>query len=445
MRRITLVCALICLGLPARAAAARPLALGFHDAVFLSPLAGPWFARAEATGADLVRIELSWLATAPAPPRVQTDPFDPAYRWQPVDDAVRGATRHGLRVLLLVNSAPPWSEGPHRPAGSFPGSWRPGAPALGRFLRAAALRYDGHHGLPRVRLWQIWNEPNLTQFLAPQWHRERGRFLPASPGIYRRMLDIGYAAIKRVQPRATVVTAGTSPYGDPPGGQRMRPLTFWGELLRRSTSFDVAATHPYSYNGPFHHAYDRRNVAVPDVGKISALVRRADRAGHLRPQGAKRMWVTEVSWPSRPLPGGVPIVRHAQRLAGALFALWRQGVDTVVWFEIRDRPGITAADRGDYSGVFFTDGRPKPAAASYAFPFVAQPAGPRTLQAWGRAPRAGALAVEVRSGGRWRLLVRLRLSRRGVFTRRVPGRRGAVLRARVAGLTSPSWRAGSDP
>ena len=70
-----------------------------------------------------------------------------------------------------------------------------------------------------------------------------------------------------------VVTAGTAPYGDPPGGERMQPVAFDRSPLCL-----------------------RDDVAVPDVHKLAGVLHAAVRDGHVRPAGPKRLWVTELSW-----------------------------------------------------------------------------------------------------------------------------------------------------
>ena len=74
---------------------------------------------------------------------------------------------------------------------------------------------------------QVWNEPNLSGQLSPQSEGTTA----ISPGYYREMLNASYAAVKAVDPQMLVVTAGTAPYGDPPGGNRVRPVEFWQQTL----------------------------------------------------------------------------------------------------------------------------------------------------------------------------------------------------------------------
>ena len=58
------------------------------------------------------------------------------------------------------------------------------------FCKAVATRYNGQHsGYPFVRFYSIWNEPNLNQFLAPQFTQgeavEPGDLRQALPGRVR--------------------------------------------------------------------------------------------------------------------------------------------------------------------------------------------------------------------------------------------------------------------
>lgn len=199
-------------------AATRPLTTGFTDSVFQQgpPESDVWLDRAkEEAGAGAVLLSLSWrraAATRPADPR---DPRDPAYDWQATDVAVRAADARGLRVALTVISAPAWAEGPRRPDDAVAGTWRPSASAFGEFVTAAARRYSGRFmadggRLPRICYWQAWSEPNLDNHISPQWTRRRGRSVPASPGIYRGLLNAAYRAVKGVHRSNRVITGASS-------------------------------------------------------------------------------------------------------------------------------------------------------------------------------------------------------------------------------------------
>ena len=216
-RRVILLFGAALLVSPAAAGAqsARSLAMGYADGVFLgdADTRGPWLTRAAGTGADILRIEIGWVApnTATRPPDFDArDPADPAYSFTIADAAIVDATARGLRVLATFTRAPRWAEGPNRPAGVTPGSWQPDPRALEEYGAALARRYSGSFPdparpgrlLPRIAAFQVWNEPNLDKYLTPL--RKNGRSF--APAHYRRMLTAFHRGANVVRPAPLVVT-----------------------------------------------------------------------------------------------------------------------------------------------------------------------------------------------------------------------------------------------
>jgi hypothetical protein len=366
-------------------------------------------------------------------------------------------------VLLNIVYAPTWAEGPRKPANAQPGSWRPNPAQFASFATAAAVRYDGHFPdplrpgsfLPRVSLWQPWNEPNLNGYLTPQWTRTGSGWAPASPGIYRQLLNSFYTAVKAVSSSNFVIEAGTGPYGDQPGGPRMPPVQFDRNLFCLSgrlspTScpdpphLDAVDHHPYGIQGPLWHALNPDDAAVPDMYKITRVLHAAERRGHVLPRGPKAVWATEISWDSNPPdPHGVPIQRQARWLEQALYVLWRQGVDTVVWLQVADEPPVPNYASSYQAGLYYLNGRPKPDAQAYRFPFVTQRVSGSRVLAWGRAPDRGSLAIDELVGGQWKVVRRLAVGNRQVFQTMLPLRGRAVLRAQLGAQTSLTWTQGA--
>jgi len=268
------------------------------------------------------------------------------------------------------------------------------------------------------------------------------------------MLNAAYAGIKSVARSNLVVSAGTAPYGDPsPGGRRVMPVRFWRSLLcvegrrlravrcSRPARLDAISHHPYAVRGPRSRAVNADDAAIPDVHKLVRVVRAAVRQRRVLPQSRKRIWVTEVSWDSRPPdPRGVPAATHARWLEDSFFQLWRQGVDTITWFGVRDQPPSPSYAETYQSGVLFADGRPKLAARAFRFPFVMTRRSRGGAVAWGRAPVGGAVVIEQRRGRRWRARKTLRARRHGTFLVRLRARRGTTFRARLGRDTSLPWR-----
>jgi hypothetical protein len=404
--------ALLVAGLAAApAATARPLTLGVGDSVFEGADADVWLDRANFSGAGIVRLFASWRDVAPTPPENPDSPIDPAYRWAGLDHTVAVAHAHGLRVLLAFTGAPTWAEGGGRRHGAPPGAWKPSAKAVGAFATALARRYTG-----QAQYIQLWNEPNLDTYLAPQWVKRGGHYRPFAPVRYRAMLNAAYPGVHAAG--LGLVTAGTAPFGDAArGGLRTSPVPFWRTVVAQPAQFDVLAHHPYGVGGPRRKALNRDDVAVPDIHKLVAVVKAARRAGNVSASAARRFWVTEISWDSSPPdPDGVPVRRHARWLADAFHILWRQGVETIVWFQIRDQAPKPDYPSTNQSGLYLHSGKPKLAQRAFSFPLTCSRAG-AGVRVWMRAPRSGRVAIE----------------RRGKVLRRVPVPRSRIVRAAVPG------------
>jgi hypothetical protein len=63
----------------------------------------------------------------------------------------------------------------------------------------------------------------------------------------------------------------------------------------------------------------------------------------------------------------VPAARQARWLEEGSNELWRQGVNVISWFLIRDQPPVPDYRSTYQSGLFGLDGAPKPAATAFRF------------------------------------------------------------------------------
>src|SRR5262249_47270949 len=152
--------------------------------------------------------------TAKTRPANATDPFDPAYELDDVDEAVRAAQDNDQEVILSISGTPSWANG-----GKNPNVMPTRVADFGDFARAISSRYSGRNpGYPFVRFWAIWNEPNLEQFLSPQFNASGKSVAPAN---YAKLAAAGYAGIKAGNPLAKVAIGETSARGsDKPNGLR---------------------------------------------------------------------------------------------------------------------------------------------------------------------------------------------------------------------------------
>ena len=121
------------------------------------------------------------------------------YDWTVADRVVRQANESGLKLLARLSSDPDktdfW-------AGPPPGN----AANFADFAAALADRYNCAPGaVGCIQAFQIWNEPNLGR----EWGGNR-----PNPTEYVGFLGQAYAAIKRANPNAVVISAGMAPTGD---------------------------------------------------------------------------------------------------------------------------------------------------------------------------------------------------------------------------------------
>ncbi|HTA16095.1 MAG TPA: hypothetical protein VK781_14670 [Solirubrobacteraceae bacterium] len=435
--------------------------------------------RIRALGGSVARIPVDWRSIVQATPPAgfqPRDPASPAYRFSQLDAAVLSAAAAGLQPLLVVSHAPAFAEAPNRWPHAYPGSWAPSGAALGDFAAALARRYDGAFPdplrpgstLPRVRLLQAWNEPNLARYLEPQWVASGRRWSAFSPLLYRQLLNGFYAGVKSVQPGDTVLAAGIAPEGEPAGVGAMAPVSFLEGLLclrgaartncTQRPHLDVLAFHPLSVGNPDAVAASSLDASIADIAKITGLLARAERLRTVLPAGRRTVWVTELNWKSSPPSSqGVPGPLQAGWISRALHRLWVAGVSVVDWQFLIDPYGGTplALPDGGLSlyprpaGLYAPGpegdtalARPKPFLRGFTLPFDPLRVNRRQVRVWallmyGRQP---ALLQRQGHDGRWRTIARLRSDRSGVLNRLLRLNGAAGLRLRVGGLSSASER-----
>ena len=414
-------------------AASRPLYTAIVDpASFGGGESAIAYEHARRAGAQYVKLLVNWADVAAGGMRSRPKPFsardpaDPNYQWASTDAQVRAAVDAGFTPIVYVQTAPLWAQRCSR----GPGSCRPNPDDFADFVAAAAVRYSGEfEGLPRVRYWQVWNEPNFSQFLMPQADNAGG---VVSPEIYRALVNAAYRPIHAVHRDNVVIAGGTMPYGKVHNPVvAVAPLLFMRELLclsagphpRRTCSqsvrFDIWAHHPYTSGDPQHRAGLPGNVGIPELWKMRVLLEAAKKFRTLRTVGAPKFWVTEFAWDTNPPDTeGVPEGLHARWVAEAMYRMWDQGVSLVTWFLLRDRTS------GPFqSGLYFRGPRgiasdtPKAALTAFRFPFVAfRESTGKSVIFWGRSAKGEVtVVVELRTHGTRRVVARVRPNRYGIF------------------------------
>ena len=364
----------------------------------------------QALGVDRVRVSIVWrylapkpsASSAPRPLRYAPSEFD---RY---DHLVRAADHRGIGVLFNVTGrAPNWATGRRHGRVVAP-TYKPSPSRFGAFVRTLATRYDGHHvdenqgggTLPRVSTWSIWNEPNLTSWLSPQWERHGHRWVNTGARLYRSLARAAIAALRATgHANDTILLGETSPLGSrkPGTNETSKPARFLRDVLclgptlnrlggsaGRALGCDFArkgalnvsgyAHHPYSViSAPATKAKSADDLQLGDLGKLERILDAGAAAG--RVHRGLPVWISEYGYQTKPPDPyrGIPLARQVAWLAQAEHIAYADPrVAAFTQFLLRDGAPNTAYPKSDrrywsryQSGLEYADGTAKPAYDAY--------------------------------------------------------------------------------
>lgn len=428
-------------------------------------------AKVNAAGSRFVRIPVKWdrivcggrsepCTRAGERPTDPTDPSSSEYRWTrgTHDSQIAAALAAGLEPMLVVHGVPAYAEcdgNGNRPgtAGQLtcPGQpdrvdemrYKPSPSEYAAFVTALSRQY------PRVRYFEVWNEPNLWQFLEAGSPSE-------TIARYRQMVNQAYGAIKALNRGDVLVAGATAATTRDKPFRVLSPRWFLRTLVSKRVKFDVYSMHPYTPGGPHTKApYSSGSVWVGNLGQLNKILKQAERAGRIRSAWRVRFWVSEFSWDSAPpdcrrgeivrdgvtyLLRAAPSALWTRWISEVSYRMWRQGVSALFWLQLKDFPAKLSAYQGGLYrwGGYSEIGRPKTGLQAFKFPFVAYKRH-GSVFVWGRRPDAsgGRIVIQARSGGSWRKVQVLRATKSGLFKRTIRlAQPGSSMRARTPGGTS---------
>ena len=273
-------------------AAAQNVHYGMNTRVLTAPMAD----KMVELGAGVVRLAFGW------------DVIEPnckgCYDWTTTDAWRDEAKRTQRRIFASLAYAPAWANGghPYRYPPLNHQDWYD-------FVFATVSRYRGD-----IRLWGVWNEPNLDEFLQG-----------ADPRVYRSLVVTARAAIRAADPFATVLGPDVSWHGVK-DGWFAAVMNDFGDL------FDVVTVHWYA-DGPDLPVMMDRLVRPSSLGK--------------------EVWMSEVGM--KPCAGFFGEAGQALLYQRVLSALqerrrWWTGV---LFYDLYEPPSArdcgTAITRGDWS------------------------------------------------------------------------------------------------
>ena len=245
---------------------------------------------AHAAGFGFVRMDMLWADVE----------RNGRYRFFPYDRLLRALEARGMGVLWILDYGHP----DH--GGSTPRVPQDVA-AFGRFAGAAAEHFKGRD----VR-YEIWNEPNTSQFWKPS----------PNASEYVMLLREAVAAIRGADPSAKVSSGGAV---------QVRDEAFLSGAVDPSLAAGLTAigVHPYPKTAP--------ETIAPELANLREWAARS-LGQHLE------IWDTEWGYSSANAPEEAPSNGHTEegrrRQASLsireILTVWTVGLPVAVWYDLRD-------------------------------------------------------------------------------------------------------------
>src|SRR6266545_720268 len=151
----------------------------------------------------IVRVDLDWghvESTSCA------NPCQGGLQWDVIVPIVDAASARGMRVLVVLAYAPPWA------TGHDTGKWFPTNDADWVDIVDNAVRHLGN----RVQAYEVWNEPNITQFADYGTATTRRQRIADRKRRYWELVKLAYPVVKRSCATCTVLAGASASAGDPP-------------------------------------------------------------------------------------------------------------------------------------------------------------------------------------------------------------------------------------
>lgn len=413
-----------------------------NNAINAHPLAA--LAKMRSMGVTMVKYAVYWKYVSPDPnatraPAGATNPAIYYPEFGQLDQIDQDAAKVGIKLGFMVTApAPRWA------SGNVQGTLRPSDAAFRTFMAALGARYSGRvPGLPAVRWWSIWNEPNYIPNLAPQ--TVGSTYVAAD--LYRGLLGAAWSGLEATGHRPgpdTILFGEVAPRGiagpRSGNGAGIKPVQFIASLYCETTAgrrltgrvaasngcganptafrranpalFDASgfADHPYAQGTApdvptydcLHHGWTfcenpRTKKGDPlwtDLGELAHLTTILDRSQHTYGSGRKLpIWNTEYGyWTAppghNPCRGAAPSNCDLSLSTAALYLNWAEYISymnprlmSIAQYQLYD-----PISGGWTDGLLTNSGAPRLTYDAYEMPLfmpTTSVAHPANLKIWG--------------------------------------------------------------
>ncbi|MCK9249889.1 MAG: cellulase family glycosylhydrolase [Solirubrobacteraceae bacterium] len=211
---------------------------------------------------------------------------------------------------------------------------------LNRYRKMVRQTVKALQDVPIRIIWSPWNEANYQTQL-PKKH---------GPEVWRKMQNIAYDEIKKIDPDALVVAGELAPYA-----RNKRTSTDPGLWLRRGLGLNAAwkplrgtkrkdyevkadaiTLHSYDYkNDPAKRLSSKYEWTIRNLSKTRSILKKIGRTKRIRARAVERLYITEFGY----------IFKGSQAISEEQAATWlerswniakRNKIRGMLWFQVRD-------------------------------------------------------------------------------------------------------------
>lgn len=306
-----------------------------------------------ATKTKFTRIDILWNQVAPTRPANARSHQDPAYDWSRTDRIMCGLAKRGIVPMVASFSTPTWAAIGNKDLfnGTEVNPARPNLTHYQNWVFALAKRYNGRQKpavkdptctmkfLPRVRHWEVWNEPQIERTLSPQVVGRKRVALQH----YVKMTTRAYKQIRKAQKpyfgkRKPIVIAGAGAPLSSTSKTGTSARTWMKAMLRSSAKFDAYSQHIYPAAAPL-----KKTPAYPSWSSLPVMLKEIDRVKKRR---GMKVYITEAGYTTgRGVRTGKGAVRTAaqqklflKHIYTRVKAARSKRFPVIMWFNLTDNP-----------------------------------------------------------------------------------------------------------
>lgn len=231
------------------------------------------------------------------------------------DALTEGCWKRGIKILYILDYSNKLYESDRSV------QTEEGRKAFANFAEAAVKRYAG-----KGIIWEVWNEPNISQFWQPQ----------PSVDDYCKLVEATSQAIKKADPSCILVAPATSGI----------PFEWLEECFKRGLLnwIDALSVHPYRHSNP--------ETVIKDYARLRELMKKysPDEKSILSGEWGYSL----INWDNKRLTEET----QAQYLVRMFLTNLYQGIPVSIWYDWKD-DGLDPNEREHHFGTMTNDLKPK--------------------------------------------------------------------------------------